>query len=147
MEHTYLLRPGRWRAEGTYYDDAGQAFPLTGRSELIQDGPERRLEGWMEVAGPQPLRFANHYTIRETDRPCTLAWRSENPALGVLEGTFELAGESILSRYVSPDRVYSGCEVLTLQGGGRYYNAGVSMKHGRRMSAWTAILREERGPD
>ena len=81
MEHIYLLRPGRWRAEGTYYDDAGRAFPLTGRSELIQDGPERCLEGWMEVAGPQPLRFANHYTIRETDRPCTLAWRSKNPAL------------------------------------------------------------------
>ena len=95
MEHIYLLRPGRWRAEGTYYDDAGRAFPLTGRSELIQDGPERCLEGWMEVAGPQPLRFANHYTIRETDRPCTLAWQSVNPALGVLEGTFELAGESI----------------------------------------------------
>ena len=134
MEHTYLLRPGRWRAEGTYYDDAGRAFPLTGRSELIQDGSDRRLTGWMEVAGPEPVRFTNDYVIRETDRPCTLAWRSENPALGVLEGTFELAGESILSRYISPDR-------------GRYYNAGVSMKHGRRMSAWTAVLREEREPD
>ena len=101
----------------------------------------------MEVSGPAPVRFTNRYVIRETDRPFTLAWESCNPALGVLEGTCEFAGESILSRYVSPDRVYSGCEVLTLQGGGRYYNAGVSMKHGRRMSAWTAILREEREPD
>ena len=143
MEHTYLLRPGRWRAEGTYYDDAGRAFPLNGWSELVLDGPERRLTGRMEVAGPEPVRFTNDYVIRETDRPCTLAWRSENPALGVLEGTFELAGESILSRYVSPDRVYSGCEVLTLQGEGRYYNAGAAWKNGRRMSAWTAILREE----
>ena len=50
MEHTYLLRPGRWRAEGTYYDDAGRAFPLTGRSELIQDGPERCQEGRMGLA-------------------------------------------------------------------------------------------------
>ena len=98
MEHTYLLRPGKWRAEGTYYDDAGRAFPLTGRSELTGDGPERRLTGWMEVAAPQPLRFANDYVIRETDRPFALAWESRNPALGVLEGTFELAGESILSR-------------------------------------------------
>ena len=147
MEHTYLLRPGKWRAEGTYYDDAGRAFPLTGRSELVQAGPERRLAGWMEVAGPQPVRFTNDYTIWETDRPFTLTWRSENPALGVLEGTFEFAGESILSRYVSPDRVYAGCEVLTLRGEGRYYNAGVSWKKGRRMSAWTAVLREERKPD
>ena len=147
MEHTYLLRPGRWRAEGTYYDDAGRAFPLTGRSELTGDGPELRLTGWMEVVAPQPLRFANDYTIRETEHPFTLAWESCNPALGVLEGTFEFAGESILSRYVSPDRVYSGCEVLTLQGEGRYYNAGAAWKNGRRMSAWTAVLREEREPD
>lgn len=41
------------------------------------------------------------------------------------------------------DRVYSGCEVLTLQADGSYHNAGVSMKNGRRMSAWTA--RAERG--
>lgn len=43
------------------------------------------------------------------------------------------------------DRVYSGCEVLTLQADGSYHNAGVSMKNGRRMSAWTAVLSEERG--
>ena len=75
----------------------------------------------------------------------SLTWQSFNPVLGVLEGTFELAGESILSRYVSRDRVYSGCEVLTLQADGSYHNAGVSMKNGRRMSAWTAVLSEERG--
>ena len=99
----------------------------------------------MEVSGPGPVRFTNRYVIRETDRPFTLTWQSFNPVLGVLEGTFELAGESILSRYVSRDRVYSGCEVLTLQVDGSYHNAGVSMKNGRRMSAWTAVLSEERG--
>ena len=81
------------------------------------------------------------------DGPCTLAWQSVNPALGVLEGTFEFAGESILSRYLSPDRMYSGCEVLTLQGDGSYYNAGAALKDGRRMSAWTAVLREEKEPE
>ena len=99
----------------------------------------------MEAAGPAPVRFTNRYVIRETDRPFTLTWQSFNPVLGVLEGTFELAGESILSRYVSRDRVCSGCEVLTLQADGSYHNAGVSMKNGRRMSAWTAVLSEERG--
>ena len=145
MEHTYLLRPGRWRAEGTYYDETGRSFPLAGETELVQEGAERHLDGWMEVSGPAPVRFTNRYVIRETDRPFTLTWQSINPVLGVLEGTFELAGESILSRYVSRDRVYSGCEVLTLQADGSYHNAGVSMKNGRRMSAWTAVLSEERG--
>lgn len=147
MEHTYLLRPGTWRAEGTYYDETGRAFPLTGRSKLVRSEEQWRLEGELETAAPQPLRVTNRYGIRETDRPCTLAWQSVNPALGVLEGTFEFAGESILSRYRSPDRVYSGCEVLTLQGDGSYYNAGAALKDGRRMSAWTAVLREEKEPE
>ena len=121
MEHTYLLRPGRWRAEGTYYDETGCSFPLAGETELVQEGAERHLDGWMEVSGPAPVRFTNRYVIREPDRPF------------------------ILSRYVSRDRVYSGCEVLTLQADGSYHNAGVSMKNGRRMSAWTAVLSEERG--
>ena len=145
MEHTYLLRPGTWRAEGTYYDETGRAFPLTGRSKLVRSEEQWRLEGELETAAPQPLRVTNRYVIRETDRPFTLTWQSFNPVLGVLEGTFELAGESILSRYVSRDRVCSGCEVLTLQADGSYHNSGVAMKNGRRMSAWTAVLSEERG--
>lgn len=69
MEHTYLLRPGRWRAEGTYYDETGRPFPLAGETELVQEGAERHLDGWMEVSGPAPVRFTNRYIIRETDRP------------------------------------------------------------------------------
>ena len=55
MEHTYLLRPGRWRAEGTYYDETGRSFPLAGETELVQEGAERHLDGWMEVSGPAPV--------------------------------------------------------------------------------------------
>lgn len=143
MEHTYLFRTGCWRAEGTYYDEAGHSFPLTGWSEVVRTSQEWTLDGALEVRCSPPLSFANRYQIHGTDRPYTLAWRSFNPALGELEGTFELAGESILSRYVSRDRVYSGCEVLTLREDGSYYNAGISMKNGRRMSAWTARLTGE----
>ena len=85
MEHTYLLRPGRWRAEGTYYDETGRSFPLAGETELVQEGAERHLDGWMEVSGPAPVRFTNRYVIRETDRPFTLTWQSFNPVLGVLD--------------------------------------------------------------
>ena len=85
MEHTYLLRPGRWRAERTYYDETGRSFPLAGETELVQEGAERHLDGWMEVSGPAPVRFTNRYVIRETDRPFTLTWQSFNPVLGVLD--------------------------------------------------------------
>ena len=95
-----------------------------------------RISVCLGVRGDDPAAAARSYGKLQ-------AWLY--PVLGVLEGTFELAGESILSRYVSRDRVYSGCEVLTLQADGSYHNAGVSMKNGRRMSAWTAVLSEERG--
>ena len=106
-------------------------FGLLGGLAVFLFGMNMMSEGLQKAAGAKMKSI--------------LSMLTSNPVLGVLEGTFELAGESILSRYVSRDRVYSGCEVLTLQADGSYHNAGVSMKNGRRMSAWTAVLSEERG--
>lgn len=63
-----------------------RAFPLTGRSKLVRSEEQWRLEGELETAAPQPLRVTNRYVIRETDRPCTLAWQSVNPAPGSAGG-------------------------------------------------------------
>ena len=145
MEHTYLLRPGRWRAEGTYYDETGRSFPLAGETELVQEGAERH--SWTVDGGVRARSGPIHEPLcHPGDGPPLYPDLAVlQPGAGRAGGTFELAGESILSRYVSRDRVYSGCEVLTLQADGSYHNAGVSMKNGRRMSAWTAVLSEERG--
>ncbi|GAA6521563.1 hypothetical protein K440107A6_14310 [Lawsonibacter asaccharolyticus] len=54
MEHTYLLRPGRWRAERTYYDETGRSFPWPGRQSW-----SRRGRSGIWTAGwrfPGPLR-------------------------------------------------------------------------------------------
>lgn len=100
---THLSAPSRPLAGGEDLLRRDGAAPFPGRGDRAgPGGAERHLDGWMEVSGPAPVRFTNRYVIRETDRPFTLTWQSFNPVLGVLEGTFELAGESILSRYVSP---------------------------------------------
>ena len=143
VKHTYLFRPGRWRAEGTYYDEADRALPLTGWSEVLRTQQRWTLDGALEVQLPTPLRFTNRYQLRETNFPQTLAWESYNPALGTLTGTFEVVGPNLLSQYRSSDGVYSGFEILTLQADGSYQNTGLSLKSGRRMSAWTALLRAE----
>lgn len=143
VKHTYLFRPGRWRAEGTYYDEADRALPLTGWSEVLRTQQQWTLDGALEVQLPTPLRFTNRYQLRETNFPQTLAWESYNPALGTLTGTFEVVGPNLLSQYRSSDGVYSGFEILTLQADGSYQNTGLSLKSGRRMSAWTALLRAE----
>ena len=143
VKHTYLFRPGRWRAEGTYYDEADRALPLTGGSEVLRTQQQWTLDGALEVQLPTPLRFTNRYQLRETNFPQTLAWESYNPALGTLTGTFEVVGPNLLSQYRSSDGVYSGFEILTLQADGSYQSTGLSLKSGRRMSAWTALLRAE----
>ena len=143
VKHTYLFRPGRWRAEGTYYDEADRALPLTGWSEVLRTQQQWTLDGALEVQLPTPLRFTNRYQLRETNFPQTLAWESYNPALGTLTGTFEVVGPNLMSQYRSSDGVYSGFEILTLQADGSYQNTGLSLKSGRRMSAWTALLRAE----
>lgn len=143
VKHTYLFRPGRWRAEGTYYDEADRALPLTGWSEVLRTQQQWTLDGALEVQLPTPLRFTNRYQLCETNFPQTLAWESYNPALGTLTGTFEVVGPNLMSQYRSSDGVYSGFEILTLQADGSYQNTGLSLKSGRRMSAWTALLRAE----
>ena len=141
MEHPYLLQPLVWTARGTYYDGEGRSFPLTGQSRLLRDAHRWQLEGKLSVAAPQSLKFWNKYTISQAEDPSTLRWTSHNPALGTLAGTFTLVGNCILSIYNSPDGIYSGTETLWLQADGSYYNAGVSLCRGQRMSSWTAVLR------
>ena len=143
MEHTYLFRPGRWRAAGTYYDEGGRTWPLTGRVELVRTAEEWTLDGWLEVAADAPVRFVNRYAIRETGDPTALAWTSWNPVLGELEGRFEVVGGHILSYYRSPDGRYEGQEVLSIEDGDTYDNVGLALKDGARLSAWTARLTAE----
>lgn len=102
MEHTYLLRPAAGGRKGPTTTRRAAPFPWAGETELVQEGRSGIWTAGWRCPGPAPVRFTNRYVIRETDRPFTLTWQSFNPVLGVLEGTFELAGESILSRYVSP---------------------------------------------
>lgn len=145
MEHTYFYRSWAWTAEGTYYDESGVAYPLCGRVEIERSETEWTLDGYLEVEMPQPVLFTNCYNIRAGEDALTLLWESFNPALGALQGRFEVVGDSILSHYVSRDQVYSGCETLVQRDEETYYNVGLSLKNGVRMSSWTATLRAERG--
>ena len=74
---THLSAPSRPLAGGEdLLRRDGPLLSLAGETELVQEGAERHLDGWMEVSGPAPVRFTNRYVIRETDRPFTLTWQS-----------------------------------------------------------------------
>lgn len=143
-KHTYLFTSRKWMASGTYFPADGTPFPLRGESEVVRDGTAWRLGGFLEACSTPPQRFFNEYILAEGDAPGQLHWTSYNPALGALRGTFEAVGTAIFSRYASEDGAYSGQETLLQRDMDTYDNAGIAYCHGRRMSAWTALLRAAR---
>ncbi len=143
MMHTYLL-PGRaWQAGGIFYDENGQAFPLTGCSYVTRSDGEWTLDASMDVQFESPVHLCNTYTIHSTDAEHTLAWTSFNPALGQLKGTFSIIGTYIISVYSSEDGAYSGSETLIQVDENTYHNVGVAFHNGKRLSAWTVVLTSE----
>lgn len=143
MEHTYFFQTLDWRANGAYYDEKGTKVSLYAEVSIVKTKEKWTLDGFMEVGFPTPVRFTSSYKIAETKDKTTLAWEAKNPALGILRGTFELIGGSILSNYVSEDGVYSGAEVLTKLNDTTYYNVGASFQNGTKMSSWTAMIRQK----
>lgn len=140
MKHSYIFDSLCWKAEGTYYDENGSSFPLRGEVEIIHTGEKWSLDGFMEVEYSIPVRFTNTYEISSSEKRHTLNWKSYNPALGVLRGSFEVIGDCIISHYKSEDGMYSGTETLFYKDEKHYYNAGVSFCNGKKMSSWTAVL-------
>lgn len=145
MKHTYFFDSLQWNAEGTYWDENGKAFPLTGKLEIIHTETEWKLDGYMEVKFGEPSRFTNSYRIFSTEQGTTLRWESYNPALGTLRGTFEIIGNWIISCYRSENGVYSGTETLLQKSALEYENTGVSFRDGVKMSSWTAMLTAGKG--
>lgn len=139
MHHTYFDDGSVWKASGTYYDETGAAYAVSGRSEAKCDAAGLTLDGYMEVAFPNnPTRFFNKYSIIQTDDPYTLRWESHNPALGTLSGVFELIGDCVLSFYSGE---YSGAETLTQIDEDEYDAVGAAFHNGKRLSAWSVSLK------
>lgn len=144
LKHSYFFDSLRWNAAGTYQDENGNAFPLTGEVKIIHTETEWKLDGYMEVNFSEPFRFTNCYRIFSTKQDTTLRWESYNPALGKLQGTFEIVGDWIISCYRSENGTFSGTETLLQKSASEYENAGISFQNGMKMSSWSAVLTAEK---
>ena len=142
MAHTYFEDGAVWEAQGLYYDDKCATYPLTGRCGAVRTGAMWSLDGFMDVAfEKEAVRFTNAYRLQQTEHPETIRWESFNPALGKLEGTFEVISNKIISCYTSENRVYSGMETLIQIDDDTYENVGISFQNGQWMSAWVVTLK------
>lgn len=72
MMHTYFSHDRQWDARGTYYDERGNSFPISGLAQIIHTEKEWVLDGFMEVGFAEPVRFHNKYAIAKTNDENTL---------------------------------------------------------------------------
>jgi hypothetical protein len=144
MRHTYLLEQGTWLAEGLYYDEAGEAVEVKGRSDISHEGDVWIIDSEMSLATDPPVSFAHRYRVGPlAEGAGATTWESESSALGRLNGTFAVVDEAILSAYVSEDGIHWGSECLRMIDKGRYRGHGALFRQGQRVSAFAVDLRRE----
>lgn len=141
MGHHFLFQEGSWNASGFYRDGEGNTVQLSGMTTIEHQDDLWVNEGFMEIEGDTPVRIRNRYEIIPFERGSdSTTWRSENPSLGPLAGSFAVVGDSILSAFRSPDGLYYGTEYLKSINPDTYANRGVLMTRGKIISSWSATL-------
>jgi hypothetical protein len=141
ISHTYLFKAGLWRAEGTYFDESGKAYPVEGESRITHRNALWYNENDMKMSGSEDIAFSNDYEIVpfHQDRDLTV-WTSSNDALGKLSGEFVLAGDAILSLFRSEDGAYTGTESLLRISDIAYRNWGTLLSGRHKLSSWMIRL-------
>ena len=144
MEHTFLLKPGVWQAQGHFITPDGAVAQAEGRTVITHEPQAWRLQGLMRVLLDEPLEISNDYEVQPME-PGVLAarWLSRNPDLGTLQGNFAIAGDAIISIYRSADGAHEGSETLLLLADGSYLSRGALFSQGQLASTWAFILRRE----
>ena len=141
MGHRFLFEEGVWIAAGFFRDGDGNTMHLTGRTEITHRDDVWINSGIMEIEGDTPLRVENIYRIVPFARGSdSTTWKSENPDLGPLVGTFAVVGDSILSAFRNGDGSLYGTEYLKNVDPDTYANRGVLLKQGKLISSWSATI-------
>ncbi len=141
MGHSFLFERGTWTAQGFFRDGEGRTVQASGKVEVSHEGDIWINEGYMELETDSPVRLRNRYEIVPfLPGSDTTTWTSSNPALGKLTGKFIIAGDSILSSYVSEDGKYEGTEFLKMIDSRTYANRGALLTSGKLVSIWSVTL-------
>lgn len=142
MEHTFLLRPGLWRAEGEFFDGFGNLTGVEGSAEVRHYPDKWIYEGLLHTMTATPQETRTLYEIHPL-APGALAthWSSNSPALGTLRGRFLILGDAILSSYESATGRYRGQDTLLARDERRYSARGALFDGAKLLSAWSVELR------
>jgi len=140
-EHTFLFRPGLWRAEGEFLDGTGARSGVEGEAQ-IRHYPERWIyEGVLRTRAPQPVEHRTVYEIRPfAAGNFATSWSCASATLGTLHGRFLVVGDAILSAYESATGRYRGQDTIVRRDERRYSARGALFDGTRLLSAWAVEL-------
>jgi len=148
LQHTFLFEEGYWKASGYYYTETGQAHPVEGQVRIYHEDNLWINDGVMKVVGQESIEIRNRYEVLPWEEGKELTtWVSLNPGLGLLEGTFTITGDCILSEYQAEKGDFSGAEVLIQTSADRYLNRGVLVyQRKEKLSSWSVELNRVPNP-
>jgi len=128
---------GTWISEGFYYGRDNMPSPFRGVMTVRHEGENILITGSGELilSDRNTIRIENHYITVKSDSP-EIQWRSENPVIGILIGTYYLIDDSIVSVFEDEKKTVSGTETLVRISDTEYLVRGVLVKDGNALSKW-----------
>ena len=144
--HTFLFKEAHWEAIGTYRGPVGGDRPAKGYTTVTHDEDVWNMEGKLIVGEDEQLVIRNSYEIEPwREGVHASAWHSVNPGLGLLLGIFAIAGDTILTRFISEDGEYSGVEAIRMIDPDTYESRGALFRRNLLASSWSVTLMKVTG--
>jgi hypothetical protein len=139
--HSFLFEPDTWTATGHFWEGGQLKRDAHGTTAVRHFDSAWEIDGEMEVLGELTVRFRNLYRVEPPSAQGeAMRWRSQNPALGIIDGVFAVADETILSFFQTADWAHGGSETLTRLAADRYRASGILVSAGEVASIWSMEL-------
>lgn len=134
IEHSYLLREGRWQINGSMVDVAGNPNVMIGYAIVTHADGEWIVD---EELNENTSRFV--VAPVGEDRNAT-SFTGRDGISGAVHGTYAIFDDMILSSYRSDDGRYAASEVFVRQGEDAYVARGALFLRGGHVSSWSLMF-------
>lgn len=149
IQHSFLLKEGKWGAIGTYYDVNQNHFFIIGESDIIHKGEKWFQNGWIKpkndndlIEGFQFVHFPLEIDPMDENESITF-WSAAHSIMGRLSGSLMVVEDTIISRWQSEDQTYTGYGCFLKIDQYVYLNRGYVLKNNHRAASWALRLEKK----
>lgn len=136
MSNQILLKEGKWKAYGNYYDDKLNNIDLILELEIVKDGKYYRLSKISKLLLENSVEIYSDFMIEPLlDKDFTTI-EEDNELLGKLKGKLTIINDSFVLNYSSEYENYSGTEIYNFKNNLLYSVRGLLYKDDIKVSSW-----------